>query len=105
MKSLNGLILDLRNNPGGTLQSAVAVSDLFLQSGTIVTTRGRFYDANQRYEAQHGDILGNTPIAVLINKDSASAAEILAAALRDNTAQHLLVINHLVRGLCSRLFH
>lgn len=89
-EELNGLILDLRNNPGGTLQSAVAVSDLFLQSGTIVTTRGRFYDANQRYEAQHGDILGNTPIAVLINKDSASAAEILAAALRDNNRATLV---------------
>ncbi|MGO3300597.1 MAG: S41 family peptidase [Pseudoalteromonas sp.] len=81
---LSGLVLDLRDNPGGTLQSAVAVSDLFLQSGTIVTTRGRFYDANQEYKAQHGDILSNVPIAVLINEKSASAAEILAAALRDN---------------------
>ena len=89
-EELNGLVIDLRNNPGGTLQSAVEVSDLFLQSGTIVTTRGRFYDANQRYEAQQGDILANAPIAVLINENSASAAEILAAALRDNNRATLV---------------
>lgn len=87
---VNGLVIDLRDNPGGTLQSAVAVSDLFLQSGTIVTTRGRFYDANQRYEARQGDILGNAPIVVLINENSASAAEILAAALRDNNRATLV---------------
>jgi len=89
-EELNGLVIDLRNNPGGTLQSAVEVSDLFLQSGTIVTTRGRYYDANQRYEAQQGDILANAPIAVLINENSASAAEILAAALRDNNRATLV---------------
>ncbi|KPH96594.1 peptidase S41 [Pseudoalteromonas porphyrae] len=82
--SLTGLVLDLRDNPGGTLQSAVAVSDLFLQSGTIVTTRGRFYDANQSFSAKKGDILNGAPIVVLINENSASAAEILAAALKDN---------------------
>ncbi|BDF93207.1 MULTISPECIES: S41 family peptidase [Pseudoalteromonas] len=82
--ALSGLVIDLRDNPGGTLQSAVAVSDLFLQSGTIVTTKGRFYDANQHYRAKKGDILNGAPIAVLINENSASAAEILAAALKDN---------------------
>ncbi|WP_166420930.1 S41 family peptidase [Pseudoalteromonas sp. Z1A8] len=81
---LKGLVIDLRDNPGGTLQSAVAVSDLFLQSGTIVTTKGRFYDANQAFYAKRGDILKNAPIVVLINENSASAAEILAAALKDN---------------------
>ncbi|MBG9991217.1 S41 family peptidase [Pseudoalteromonas sp. NZS37] len=81
---LKGLVIDLRDNPGGTLQSAVAVSDLFLQSGTIVTTKGRFYDANQVFYAKRGDILKNAPIVVLINENSASAAEILAAALKDN---------------------
>ncbi|MBB1331763.1 S41 family peptidase [Pseudoalteromonas sp. SR44-5] len=81
---LTGLVLDLRDNPGGTLQSAVAVSDLFLQSGTIVTTKGRFYDANQHFRAKKGDILNGAPIVVLINENSASAAEILAAALKDN---------------------
>ena len=82
--SLKGLVIDLRDNPGGTLQSAVAVSDLFLQSGTIVTTKGRFYDANQAFYAKRGDILKGAPIVVLINENSASAAEILAAALKDN---------------------
>ncbi|WP_082665509.1 S41 family peptidase [Pseudoalteromonas sp. H105] len=83
-KTLTGLVLDLRDNPGGTLQSAVAVADLFLQHGTIVTTKGRFYDANQHYKASAGDILNGSPIVVLINENSASAAEILAAALKDN---------------------
>ena len=82
--SLTGLVIDLRDNPGGTLQSAVAISDLFLQSGTIVTTKGRFYDANQHFSAKKGDILNGAPIVVLINENSASAAEILAAALKDN---------------------
>jgi carboxyl-terminal processing protease len=81
---LKGLVIDLRDNPGGTLQSAVAVADLFLQSGTIVTTKGRYYDANQAYYAKRGDILKGLPIVVLINENSASAAEILAAALKDN---------------------
>ncbi|KAF7772050.1 carboxyl-terminal processing protease [Pseudoalteromonas citrea] len=81
---LAGLVLDLRDNPGGTLSSAVAISDLFLQAGTIVTTKGRFFDANQRFTAQSGDILNGAPIVVLINEQSASAAEILAGALQDN---------------------
>ena len=81
---LTGLVLDLRDNPGGTLSSAVAISDLFLQAGTIVTTKGRFFDANQRFTAQSGDILNGAPIVVLINEQSASAAEILAGALQDN---------------------
>lgn len=83
-QALTGLVLDLRDNPGGTLQSAVAVADLFLQHGTIVTTKGRFHDANQHYKASAGDILNGSPIVVLINENSASAAEILAAALKDN---------------------
>ena len=81
---LKGLIIDLRDNPGGTLTSAVAVSDLFLQSGTIVTTKGRYNEANKAFYAKHGDILKGAPIVVLINENSASAAEILAAALKDN---------------------
>jgi len=81
---LKGLVIDLRDNPGGTLRSAVAVSDLFLQSGTIVTTKGRYNEANKAFYAKHGDILKGAPIVVLINENSASAAEILAAALKDN---------------------
>ena len=82
--SLKGLIIDLRDNPGGTLKSAVAVADLFLQDGLIVTTKGRFYDSNQSFYAKRGDILKGAPIVVLINENSASAAEILAAALKEN---------------------
>ncbi|RRS07738.1 S41 family peptidase [Pseudoalteromonas sp. J010] len=82
--ALKKLVIDLRDNPGGTLNSAVAISDLFLDSGTIVTTKGRFFDANQAYFARQGDILNGAPIVVLINNNSASAAEILAAALKDN---------------------
>jgi len=81
---LLGLVIDLRDNPGGTLKSAIAVSDLFLQSGTIVTTKGRYFDANQAFYAKRGDILKGAPIVVLINENSASAAEILAGALKDN---------------------
>lgn len=81
---LKGLVIDLRDNPGGTLRSAVAVSDLFLQNGTIVTTKGRYNEANKAFYAKHGDILKGAPIVVLINENSASAAEILAAALKDN---------------------
>ena len=83
-QDLSGLLIDLRDNPGGVLSSAVAISDLFLQQGTIVTTKGRFYDANHAYYAKQGDVLNGAPIVVLINKGSASAAEILAGALKDN---------------------
>jgi carboxyl-terminal processing protease len=81
---LKGLLIDLRDNPGGILDSAVAISDLFLKNGIIVTTKGRFYDANQVFTANNSDILNGAPIVVLINKGSASAAEILAGALKDN---------------------
>jgi carboxyl-terminal processing protease len=81
---LKGLLIDLRDNPGGILDSAVAISDLFLKSGVIVSTKGRFYDANQVFTANNSDILNGAPMVVLINKGSASAAEILAGALKDN---------------------
>ncbi|WOC26844.1 S41 family peptidase [Pseudoalteromonas sp. N1230-9] len=87
---LSGLIIDLRDNPGGTLQGAIEVSDLFLDTGVIVSTKGRFNEANQHYQAHDGDILNGAPIAVLINENSASAAEILAAALRDNERATLI---------------
>ncbi len=82
--ALRGLLLDLRDNPGGTFDSAVAIADLFLSNGVIVSTQGRFIEANQRFEAQPGDILEGAPIVVLINQGSASAAEIVAGALKDN---------------------
>ncbi|MCF6456844.1 S41 family peptidase [Pseudoalteromonas sp. MMG024] len=87
---INGLIIDLRDNPGGILDSAIEVSDLFLESGVIVSTKGRFAEANQEYYAQEGDVLGGAPIIVLINEGSASAAEILAGALQDNQRAQLV---------------
>src|SRR5579864_3803861 len=81
---LIGLVLDLRNNPGGLLDQAVAVSDAFLDKGEIVSTRGRRSDDAQRYDARSGDIAEGLPLAVLINGGSASASEIVAGALQDH---------------------
>ena len=79
-----GLILDLRNNPGGLLDQAIAVSDDFLEKGEIVSTRGRDADDAQRYNAKPDDIVNGKPIVVLINGGSASASEIVAGALQDH---------------------
>ncbi len=81
---LKGFILDLRNNPGGILEMAVAVSDLFLHQGVIVYTKGRLADSNQEYSATSGDILRNRPLIVLVNGISASASEIVSGALQDH---------------------
>jgi carboxyl-terminal processing protease len=81
---LAGVVLDLRNNPGGLLDQAVAVSDAFLDKGEIVSTRGRRADDAQRYNAHPGDISGGLPMVVLINSGSASASEIVAGALQDH---------------------
>ena len=81
---LAGYILDLRNNPGGLLDQAVSVADLFLNEGEIVSTRPRRTEEMQRYNATKGDITKNKPIVVLINEGSASAAEIVAGALQDH---------------------
>jgi carboxyl-terminal processing protease len=83
-KKLAGLILDLRNNPGGLLDQAVAVSDDFLDRGEIVSTRGRHADDIQRFNAHGHDLVANTPMVVLINGGSASASEIVAGALQDH---------------------
>lgn len=81
---LQGLIIDLRNNPGGVLEAASASADEFLERGTIVSADGRTSDARFRMEATPGDISDGAPIVVLVNGGSASASEILAAALRQN---------------------
>jgi carboxyl-terminal processing protease len=81
---LNGLILDLRDNPGGVLQASVAVADILLDDGMITYTEGRLPSSNLRYRATRGDRLDGAPVAVLINRGSASAAEIVAGALQDN---------------------
>lgn len=82
--ALKGLVLDLRDNPGGVLDAAVEVSDAFLDEGIIVTAEGRLADARFRYDAEPGDLLDGAPITVLVNGGSASASEIVAGALRDN---------------------
>jgi carboxyl-terminal processing protease len=87
---LIGVILDLRNNPGGLLDQAVAVSDAFIEKGEIVSTRGRRTDDAQRYNAHSGDITGGLPMVVLINGGSASASEIVAGALQDHHRAILL---------------
>jgi len=79
-----GVVLDLRNNPGGLLTAAVGVSDDFLDSGIIVTTRGRLQDANMSFKAHPGDQLNGAPMIVLTNNGTASAAEIVSGALKDN---------------------
>jgi carboxyl-terminal processing protease len=81
---LRGLVIDLRNNPGGVLEAAVETADAFLERGLIVTASGRGAEAQFRMEATAGDALDGAPIAVLVNGGSASAAEILAGALQDN---------------------
>lgn len=80
---LRGLVLDLRNNPGGTLSAAVGISDLFLDHGLIVYTEGRVKDAQMKFNAKPEDMLDDAPIVVLVNAGSASASEIVAGALQD----------------------
>jgi carboxyl-terminal processing protease len=79
-----GLVLDLRNNPGGVLQSSVDVADAFLDSGLIVYTQGRMENSSVTFSASAGDISGGLPLVVLINSGSASASEIVAGALQDH---------------------
>ncbi len=84
MDNLGGVVLDMRNNPGGLLSQAVRVSDAFLDQGEIVSTRGRGSDGGERYNAQSGDLIDGAPMVVLINNGSASASEIVAGALQDH---------------------
>ena len=79
-----GFILDLRNNPGGLLQQAIAISDVFMEKGEVVSTRGRTADQVERYTAQKGDLTNGKPVVILINGGSASASEIVAGALQDH---------------------
>ena len=81
---LIGYVLDLRNNPGGLLDQAIAVSDAFLDKGEIVSTRGRDTEEGQRFNARSGDLAEGLPMVILINSGSASASEIVAGALQDH---------------------
>jgi len=81
--SLDGLVLDLRNNPGGVLSAAVSLADTFLEEGLVVYTEGRTQGSAQRYSARPGDAIHNAPLVVLVNEGSASASEIVAGAIQD----------------------
>ena len=81
---IRGTVLDLRSNPGGLLNAAVEVSDAFLDGGVIVSTKGRLADADMRLSATEGDLTGGAPVVVLVDGGTASAAEIVAGALKDN---------------------
>ena len=83
-KNLKGYILDLRNNPGGLLSQAVKITDLFLENGEIVSTKGRKNSENRKFFANKGDLINGMTLVVLINYGSASASEIVAGALKDH---------------------
>jgi carboxyl-terminal processing protease len=84
MENINGVVIDLRNNPGGLLSQAIEVSDAFLDTGEIVSTRGRDPQDGERFNATTGDLAQGKPVVVLINGGSASASEIVAGALQDH---------------------
>ena len=95
---LKGVVLDLRNNPGGLLDQAIEVSDLFLDHGEIVSTRSRKPEDSRRYSATAGDITDGMPMVVLINEGSASASEIVAGALKDHKRAVALGIKSFGKG-------
>jgi carboxyl-terminal processing protease len=95
-KNLKGLILDLRNNPGGVLEAGVAVAEDFLEGGVIVTADGRTPESRFRMDAASGDVLGGAPLVVLVNGGSASASEIVAGALKDHG--RALLVGHRTYG-------
>jgi len=97
-KSLNGFILDLRNNPGGLLSQAIKIADFFLDNGEIVSTKGRKKIENRKWFAKKGDIINGTSLIVLINYGSASASEIVAGALKDHKRAILLGENSYGKG-------
>ncbi len=98
LENLNGVVLDLRNNPGGLLSQAIRVSDAFLEQGEIVSTRGRRPEDGERYNATPGDLITNLPMVVLINGGSASASEIVAGALQDHRRAVVVGTNSFGKG-------
>src|SRR6056297_3485645 len=97
-ENVNGIVLDLRNNPGGLLTQAIKVSDAFLEKGEIVSTRGRDPEAGERFNATPGDLTNGKPIVVLINGGSASASEIVAGALQDHRRAIVVGTNSFGKG-------
>lgn len=100
-----GLILDLRGNPGGLLDKAVEVADVFLRDGRIVSTVGRHQDSYQMFDATEGDLTSDMPLAVLINGNTASAAEIVAAALQDGRRAVVIGSNSYGKGTVQTVVH
>lgn len=98
IENVNGLVLDLRNNPGGLLRQAILVSDAFLEAGEIVSTRGRDPADGERFNANTGDLVDGLPIVVLINGGSASASEIVAGALQDHRRAIVIGTNSFGKG-------
>ena len=95
---IKGYIIDLRNNPGGLLDQAIDVSDDFLESGEVVSTRGRHPEDTQRYDAKGGDITDGKPVIVLINAGTASASEIVAGALQDHKRAKIVGMTSFGKG-------
>ena len=95
---IKGYVLDLRNNPGGLLDQAIQVSDDFLNSGEIVSTRGRHSEDTQRYDAKAGDITDGKPIVILINGGTASASEIVSGALQDHKRATVIGLTSFGKG-------
>jgi carboxyl-terminal processing protease len=101
---LQGLVVDVRNNPGGLLMQAISVADDFLEEGEIVSTRGRIAGQDARYTASKGDVMNGKPIVALVNSGSASAAEILAGALQDNRRAVVLGTKSFGKGSVQTIF-
>jgi|TARA_B100000959_G_scaffold59854_2_gene62823 carboxyl-terminal processing protease len=95
---IQGVIIDVRNNPGGTLKAAVGVSDLFLNKGVIVSARGRDNKLMFTYSANQDDIADGLPMVIIVNKKSASAAEIFAGAMQDNNRAIVVGVNTYGKG-------
>ena len=101
-KKLRGLVLDVRGNPGGLMQEAVRVSDLFLEEGRVVYTRSR--NGGDNFDAKSGDLINGLPIVVLIDEGSASASEIVAGALQDNHRAILIGGRSFGKGSVQKIF-
>ena len=97
-RKIKGYIIDLRNNPGGLLTQAINITDFFLDDGEIVSTKGRKISETRKFFARKGDEVSGKPIVVLINNGSASAAEILAGALKDHKRAIILGENSYGKG-------
>lgn len=102
-KHLKGIVLDLRNNPGGLLDAAIAVSNMFLKGGKIVSIRGRTDECTKYYSADNTDLSDGIPVVVLINDGSASASEIVAGALRDNRRAVVVGVRSFGKGSVQKV--